>query len=66
RRAAAREEPPETPGTYRLHATEVSGTSGLVELAQALGRPPAATAPGGTGAPSLTGPMTEPEEPHVA
>ncbi|CAL9448637.1 hypothetical protein SUDANB176_02394 [Streptomyces sp. enrichment culture] len=62
RRAAAREEPPETAGTYRLHATEVSGTGGLVELAQALGRPPAGTA----AAPSTTGPTTEPEEPHVA
>ncbi|MGV9388947.1 MAB_1171c family putative transporter [Streptomyces olivaceus] len=40
RRAAAREEPPEAAGTYRLHATEVSGPSGLVELAQALHRPP--------------------------
>ncbi|MEV5434611.1 MAB_1171c family putative transporter [Streptomyces sp. NPDC052682] len=36
RRAAAREEPPARPSTYRLRATEVSGTSGLVELAQAL------------------------------
>jgi hypothetical protein len=41
RRAAAREEPPEAPSGYRLHATEVSGTDGLVELAQALVRPPA-------------------------
>ncbi|MEU9349719.1 MAB_1171c family putative transporter [Streptomyces griseoloalbus] len=63
RRAAAREEPPETTGTYRLHATEVSGTGGLVELAQALHRPPAApAAPGGAVPPSLA----EPEEPHVA
>ncbi|MFF9483783.1 MAB_1171c family putative transporter [Streptomyces sp. NPDC014676] len=62
RRAAAREEPHETAGTYRLHATEVSGTGGLVELAQALHRPPAAHA-----APSSpTGTVTEPEEPHVA
>ncbi|WP_030859650.1 MAB_1171c family putative transporter [Streptomyces sp. NRRL S-37] len=62
RRAAAREEPPETAGTYRLHATEVSGTGGLVELAQALHRPPdARTAPS-----SPTGTVTEPEEPHVA
>ncbi|MFJ8631156.1 MAB_1171c family putative transporter [Streptomyces sp. NPDC093568] len=38
RRAAAREEPLATPSTSRLHATEVSGTGGLVELAQALGR----------------------------
>lgn len=36
RRAAAREAPLPVPSTYRLHATEVSGTSGLVELAQAL------------------------------
>jgi hypothetical protein len=41
RRAAAREEPPGAPSGYRLHATEVSGTDGLVELAQALVRPPA-------------------------
>ncbi|MFF3938155.1 MAB_1171c family putative transporter [Streptomyces phaeofaciens] len=41
RRAAAQEEPQETPSTYRLHATEVSGAGGLVELAQALGRTPA-------------------------
>src|SRR5690606_15813412 len=46
RRAAARAEPPQGSGTYRLHATEVSGTGGLVELAQALTRPPAA--PDGT------------------
>ncbi|MER5937095.1 MULTISPECIES: MAB_1171c family putative transporter [unclassified Streptomyces] len=37
RRAAAREEPLRTPSTCRLHATEVSGAGGLVELAQALG-----------------------------
>ncbi|EFE69685.1 MAB_1171c family putative transporter [Streptomyces viridosporus] len=60
RRAAAREEPPETAGTYRLHATEVSGTGGLVELAQALHRQPAAAPP------TAAGPTTEPEEPHVA
>ncbi|MEY9991068.1 hypothetical protein ABIE67_003100 [Streptomyces sp. V4I8] len=41
-RAAAREEPLRTPSTYRLHATEVSDTGGLVELAQALGRTGAA------------------------
>lgn len=64
RRAAAREEPPETPGTYRLHATEVSGTGGLVELAQALHRPPAAR--DGAAPSSLTGSVSEPEEPHVA
>jgi hypothetical protein len=43
RRAAAHAEPLEAPSGYRLHATEVPGTGGLVELAQALGRPPAAT-----------------------
>lgn len=63
RRATAREEPPRTggpraDGTYRLHATEVSGTGGLVELAQALRHPPSRT--------SLPGSVTEPEEPHVA
>ncbi|MGW4275871.1 MAB_1171c family putative transporter [Streptomyces seoulensis] len=41
RRAAARQEPLRTPSGYRLHATEVSGTGGLVELAQALVRPAA-------------------------
>ncbi|MCT9080275.1 MAB_1171c family putative transporter [Streptomyces fulvoviolaceus] len=40
-RAAAREEPFETPSTYRLHAMEDSGAGGLVELAQVLGRTPA-------------------------
>ncbi|MFI1287222.1 MAB_1171c family putative transporter [Streptomyces sp. NPDC020792] len=44
RRAAAREEPLAAPSGYRLHATEVSGTSGLVELAQALVPTPAETA----------------------
>ncbi|MEV2214823.1 MAB_1171c family putative transporter [Streptomyces sp. NPDC050997] len=38
RRAAARETPLVTPSAYRLYATEVSGTGGLVELAQALTR----------------------------
>ncbi|MET7568631.1 MAB_1171c family putative transporter [Streptomyces sp. NPDC005492] len=38
RRAAAREEPFGTPSTYRLYATEVSDTGGLVELARALAR----------------------------
>lgn len=75
RRAAAREEPPETDAGYRLHATEVSGTSGLVELAQALPGATAATtsnasaasaAYDGAARTSMTGPMTEPEEPHVA
>ncbi|MEU7472901.1 MAB_1171c family putative transporter [Streptomyces sp. NPDC044984] len=67
RRAAAREDPPETAGTYRLHATEVSGTDGLVELAQALHRPPSATAaPDGAAPPATTEAVTEPEEPHVA
>ncbi|GAA0923601.1 MAB_1171c family putative transporter [Streptomyces thermoalcalitolerans] len=49
RRAAAREEPLAVPSGHRLHATEVSGTSGLVELAQALVRSSAEnTAPEGT------------------
>src|SRR5690606_33794155 len=64
RRAAARAEPPQGSGTYRLHATEVSGTGGLVELAQALTRPPAA--PDGTVPSAMADPMAEPEEPHVA
>ncbi|MEU5519595.1 MAB_1171c family putative transporter [Streptomyces sp. NPDC047860] len=73
RRAAAREEPPQSGGTYRLHATEVSGTGGLVELAEALHRPLGAGAASDGAAPSsLTGSAgsagsrTEPEEPHVA
>ncbi|MEU6353809.1 MAB_1171c family putative transporter [Streptomyces sp. NPDC047072] len=41
RRAAAREQPVETPSTHRLHATEISGAAGLVELARVLGRTPA-------------------------
>ncbi|MEU3658660.1 MAB_1171c family putative transporter [Streptomyces sp. NPDC032940] len=36
RRAAAREAPLDTPSGYRLHATEVSGPGGLVELARTL------------------------------
>ncbi len=44
RRAAAREEPLQAPSGYRLHATEVSGTGGLVELALALAHAPAETA----------------------
>lgn len=36
RRAAAQEQPFNTPSTYRLYATEVSDTGGLVELARAL------------------------------
>ncbi|NEC27468.1 hypothetical protein G3I20_13060 [Streptomyces sp. SID8111] len=64
RRAAARAEPPVGSGTYRLHATEVSGTGGLVELAQELTRPPAA--PDGTVPSAMADPMAEPEEPHVA
>ncbi|MFC7510805.1 hypothetical protein ACFQV4_07250 [Streptomyces thermocarboxydus] len=52
RRAAAREEPPESAGSYRLHATEVSGTGGLVELAQALHRPPSRTSAHDGAAPS--------------
>ncbi|MFH0518936.1 MAB_1171c family putative transporter [Streptomyces sp. M41] len=39
RRARAHEEPLGTPSTYRLHATEVAGAGGLVELAQALTAP---------------------------
>ncbi|MGZ3098962.1 MAB_1171c family putative transporter [Streptomyces sp. H72] len=67
RRARTREEPPESAGSYRLHATEVSGPSGLVELAQALVRPPAgALAPDGAARTSMTGSLAEPEEPHVA
>ncbi|WP_030399789.1 MULTISPECIES: MAB_1171c family putative transporter [unclassified Streptomyces] len=67
RRAAAHEEPPDTAGSYRLHATEVPGPSGLVELSQALHHPPGRTAgPGGANPSALTGTLTEPEEPHVA
>ncbi|MDT6981957.1 MAB_1171c family putative transporter [Streptomyces lusitanus] len=67
RRAAAREEPPESAGSYRLHATEVSGTGGLVELAQALHPRPARTSARDGAAPSsLSGSVSEPEEPHVA
>ncbi|MDW4910067.1 MAB_1171c family putative transporter [Streptomyces sp. ADMS] len=44
RRAAAREEPLETPSTYRFYATEVSGAEGLVELAQALEHSPSSPA----------------------
>ncbi|MGW0130979.1 MAB_1171c family putative transporter [Streptomyces sp. NPDC003299] len=40
RRAAAHEPPLDAPSPYRLHATEVPGTSGLVELARALSRSP--------------------------
>ncbi|MYS75937.1 hypothetical protein GTY88_36770, partial [Streptomyces sp. SID5926] len=59
--------PPAATGSYRLHATEVPGASGLVELSQALHRPPGrAAAPGGPDPSSLTGSLTEPEEPHVA
>lgn len=67
RRATAHEEPPDATGSYRLHATEVPGASGLVELSQALHRLPGrAGAPGGPDPSALTGPLTEPEEPHVA
>ncbi|MEU9404938.1 MAB_1171c family putative transporter [Streptomyces sp. NPDC048281] len=49
RRAAAHEEPRTTPSTYRLYATEVAGTGGLVELAHALTRSRlTATVPEGT------------------
>jgi hypothetical protein len=44
RRAVAGEEPFDKPSSYRLHATEVSGTDGLVELARALDPSTAATA----------------------
>ncbi|MFV0136173.1 MAB_1171c family putative transporter [Streptomyces sp. HMX87] len=44
RRVAAREAPLDSPSTHRLHATEVSGPSGLVELAEALAASPAASA----------------------
>ncbi|MFI6204929.1 MAB_1171c family putative transporter [Streptomyces sp. NPDC051041] len=44
RRAAAGGEPLDAPSAHRLHATEVSGTSALVELAQELARSPAAGA----------------------
>ncbi|MEU8649971.1 MAB_1171c family putative transporter [Streptomyces sp. NPDC048737] len=40
RRAAAREAPCATASTHRLHATEVSGAAGLVELARELARTP--------------------------
>ncbi|MGV9272391.1 MAB_1171c family putative transporter [Streptomyces griseosporeus] len=40
RRATAHEQPLDAPSPYRLHATEVPGTSGLVELARALPRCP--------------------------
>lgn len=42
--AVSEDQPVQTPSTYRLHATEAPGASGLVELAQALGRSPLATA----------------------
>lgn len=50
RRAAAHEEAPWPPRTYRLHATETSGTSGLVALARELTErsPAAGTVPEGT------------------
>ncbi|MYR41085.1 DUF6545 domain-containing protein, partial [Streptomyces sp. SID5910] len=44
RRAAAREAPLDTPSTYRLHATEVPGPGGLVELARTLAGSPAGEA----------------------
>ncbi|WP_155056104.1 MAB_1171c family putative transporter [Streptomyces blattellae] len=48
RRAAAGEPPLDRPSAYRLYATEVSDTSGLVELAQVLTRSPAAVMREGT------------------
>ncbi|MEU3251644.1 MAB_1171c family putative transporter [Streptomyces sp. NPDC006997] len=62
RRAAAREAPLDRPSAHRLHATEASGTSDLVELSQALHHPlPPAARREDT---ARTTP--EPEEPHVA
>lgn len=60
RRAAARQTPLDKPSTYRLHATQVSGTSGLVELARALHRSPTAVRENTVNA------APESEEPHVA
>ncbi|MFC9911140.1 MAB_1171c family putative transporter [Streptomyces sp. NPDC059862] len=48
RRAAAGEQPLDRPSTYRLYATEVSDTSGLVELAQVLTRSPVVAVREGT------------------
>lgn len=45
RRATAQEQPFNTPSTYRLYATEVSDTGGLVELARALARSRLAATP---------------------
>ncbi|MFE6582509.1 hypothetical protein ACFVMB_34150, partial [Streptomyces rochei] len=67
RRAVAREEPPRSTGSYRLHATEVPGPGGLVELARALDRPAAGdAASNGPVPPRPAGPVTGPEESHVA
>ncbi|MGY5631968.1 MAB_1171c family putative transporter [Streptomyces sp. UC1A3] len=67
RRAVAREEPPRSTGSYRLHATEVPGPGGLVELARALDRPVAGdAASNGPVPPRPAGPVTGPEESHVA
>jgi hypothetical protein len=38
--AATYDQPVNKPSTYRLHATDAPGASGLVELAQALGQSP--------------------------
>jgi hypothetical protein len=65
-RAAAREEPLDSPSTYRLHATEVSGTGELVALARALASAPAGTAVREGTVKTSHGPMAESEEPHVA
>ncbi|MFD0314806.1 MAB_1171c family putative transporter [Streptomyces flavalbus] len=62
RRAAAREAPLDHPSTHRLHATEASGasgTSGLVELSQALHHAPTPHEDTARATPN-------PEEPHVA
>ncbi|MBJ6619462.1 MAB_1171c family putative transporter [Streptomyces sp. DHE17-7] len=67
RRAVAREEPPRSTGSYRLHATEVPGPGGLVELARALDRPVAGDAASNRRVPPRpAGPVTGPEESHVA
>jgi hypothetical protein len=44
RRAAARQEPPGLPSSYRLRATRTSGTDALVELARALTHSPVVAA----------------------
>ncbi|MEV6532788.1 MAB_1171c family putative transporter [Streptomyces sp. NPDC051639] len=41
---ASNDQPDKEPSTYRLHATDAPGASGLVELARALGQSPIVTA----------------------